>query len=108
VAGIMNYAGYSLPVIDLAIRLGMISRPYTLDTPIIVCRHEQQRIAVIVQDIIGVQTLNGPELQLGAQFARYDTAVRASAHTAQGLALLLDVAWLMQPELYQFMQDEDC
>lgn len=108
VAGIMNYAGHSIPVIDLAIRLGLASSPYTLDTPIVVCRHQQQRVAMIVQDIIGIQSLSAQDQQLASQFSRYGTAVRASAHTGLGLALLLDVAWLMQPELYQFMQDEDC
>lgn len=101
VAGIMNYAGSSLPVIDLAIRLGLPSIPYTLDTPIMVCVHQQQRIAVIVQDIIGIQNLPVQDQQLTREFSRYGAAFRASAHTGSGLALLLDASWLMQAGLYE-------
>lgn len=104
VAGIMNFAGSSLPVIDLAIRLGLPSSPYTLDTPIVVCVHEQQRIGVIVQDIAGIQILHERDQQLIREFSRHGAAFRASAHTGMGLALLLDAAWLIQPELYHGTQ----
>lgn len=100
VAGIMNYAGSSLVVIDLAIRLGLPSSPYTLDTVIMICAHGGQRIGVIVPDIIGVQDLHEQDRQLTREFARYGAAFRASAHTDLGLALLLDAAWLTQAELY--------
>lgn len=100
VAGIMNYAGSSMAVIDLAIRLGLQSYPYTLDTPILICMHEQQRIGVIVQDIVGIQTLHHQDLQLTRELGGYGAAFRASAHTGQGLALLLDAEWLTSIELY--------
>jgi purine-binding chemotaxis protein CheW len=100
VAGIMNYAGNSLAVIDLAIRLGLPSSPYTLDTPVMVIVHDGQRIGVIVPDIIGVEELHEQDRQLTREFARYGAAFRASAHTGMGLALLLDAAWLTQTELY--------
>lgn len=100
VAGIMNYAGSSLPVIDLAIRLGLQSSAYTLDTPIMICSHEHQRMGVIVQDIAGIQTLREQDKQLTRELAGIDAAIRASVHTGSGLALLLDAAWLLQSELY--------
>jgi purine-binding chemotaxis protein CheW len=101
VAGIMNLARSSVPVIDLAIRIGLPSSPYTLDTPIMVCVHGQQCIGVIVQDIIGIQTLHGQDRQLTSEFSRYGAAFCASAHTEHGMALLLDAAWLIRSELYQ-------
>lgn len=100
VAGIMNFAGSSLPVIDLALRLGLPSFPYTLDTPIMVCVQDNQRIGVIVQDVIGIQTLHEQDRQLTRELSRHGAAFRASAHTEQGLALLLDSAWLVQSGLY--------
>lgn len=107
VAGIMNYAGYSLPVIDLAIRLGLQSAAYTLDTPIMVCVHQQHRVAVLVQDIIGIELLQDQDRQLSREIAHHGAAFRASVHTGQGLALLLDVAWLTQSGLYQDAQSSD-
>lgn len=106
VAGIMNFAGSSLPVIDLALRLGLPSSPYTLDTPIMVCVQDDQRIGVIVQDVIGIQTLHEQDRQLTRELSRHGAAFRASAHTEQGLALLLDSAWLLQTELYGSAREE--
>jgi purine-binding chemotaxis protein CheW len=101
VAGIMNFAGSSLPVIDLAIRLGLPSSPYKLDTPIIVCAHGDHRVGVIVTDITGIHDLHEHDQQLTRELGRYGEAFRASVHTSLGLALLLDSAWLTQSELYQ-------
>lgn len=101
VAGIMNYAGSSVAVIDLAIRLGLQSSPYTQDTPIMVCVHQQRRIGVILQDIVGIQTLQERDQQLTRELGGAGAAFRASAHTGQGLALLLDAAWLTQTDLFQ-------
>src|ERR1017187_1660807 len=61
VVGILNHSGNSLPVIDLAIRLGLLSAPYQLDTPIMICTHEQKSIGVIVQDIVGVLAVDEQE-----------------------------------------------
>lgn len=99
VVGIMNFAGSSLPVIDLAIRLGLQSAAYTLDTPILVCVHEKRRIGVIVQDIVGIRAQ--PDQQLTDEFGRYGAAFRASVHTDLGLVLMLNPTWLTQSDLYQ-------
>lgn len=107
VVGIMNYAGSSLPVIDLAIRLGRVSAPYTLDTPIMVCVHGQQRLGVIVQNIEGIQSLCDHEQQLTHELARHGELFCASAHTRLGLALILDAAWLMQFGMYPSVSDGD-
>ena len=104
VAGIMNYAGTSLPVIDLAIRLGLPSGAYTLDTPIMICVHENLRIALIVEDIIGIEALKVQDRQLTREFSRYGSAFLASAHTSLGLALQLEPSWLTAASLYD---DED-
>ncbi|MFY9261080.1 MAG: chemotaxis protein CheW [Gallionella sp.] len=100
VVGIMNFAGNSLPVIDLAMRLGLEPSPYTLDSPIMVCVQGGHRIGVIVQDIVGIRTLHDQERQLTDEFGRYGSAFSATAHTDLGLVLMLDVAWLTQSELY--------
>lgn len=101
VVGIMNFSGSSLPVFDLAIRLGLPSLPYTLDTPILVCEHAGQRAGVIVQEIVGIRTLHRQDEQLSAEFGRYGAAFCASVHIDLGLVLMLDVSWLTQIELYR-------
>jgi len=105
VAGIMNLAGKSVPVIDLAIRMGLPSLSYGLDTPIVVCVHGDHRVGVIVTDIIGIHDLHEHDQQLSREFGQHDEAFRASVHTSMGLALLLDTAWLAKSGLYQDRAD---
>lgn len=100
VVGMMNFVGHSLPVIDLAMRLGLPTTPYSLDTPIMVCVHHKQRIGVIVQSIVGIRTLQNSDQQLTEELGRYGAAFCASVHTDLGLVLMLDSAWLVRSELY--------
>ena len=100
VVGILNYAGSSLPVIDLAIRLGLPSANYQLDTPIMVCTDGQKSVGVIVQDIVGVQAVDMQEFQLADELGSFGSAFTASVHTEPGLAFMLNVPWLTQSELY--------
>lgn len=106
VAGIMNHAGVSLPVIDLALRLALPSAPYSLDTPIVMCRQGDRRVGVIVSDIIGIQSLNRREIQLARELEQHGAAFRASLHTSAGLAFLLDSAWLTEFSLYDSPEQE--
>ncbi|WP_223246779.1 chemotaxis protein CheW [Sulfuriferula thiophila] len=100
VAGIMNYAGSSLPVIDIAVRLLLPAAPYSLDTPIVVCAHDGRRVGVIVSEIIGIQMLNREDMQLARELGGHGAAFSASLHTQQGLAYLLDSGWLTTFDLY--------
>ena len=53
--GMINYAGKSVPVIDLAIRLGLNrSQSYSLDTPIILCSAGIHQTGMIVDKIISL------------------------------------------------------
>lgn len=100
VAGIMNYAGSSLAVIDLALRLGLPARQYDIDTPIVVCEWGEQRLGLIVSDIVGIQSPAPADVQLADSFQRRGAAFRASLHTSLGLALLLDMDWLMDADIF--------
>lgn len=100
VAGIMNHAGKSLPVIDLAIRLALPASSYNMDTPIVVCSHGGRQVGVIVNDILGILALNRRDIQLSRELECHGSAFRASLHTPQGLAFLLDSAWLADFDLY--------
>jgi len=56
--GLMNLHGRSIPVIDLAARLGYGGYTrYTLETPILLCEHEGLQTGLIVDKVIGVETL---------------------------------------------------
>lgn len=55
VIGIMNLAGESIPVIDLAIALHLNKKNhYSVNNPIIICEYENQLLGLLVNDIIGL------------------------------------------------------
>lgn len=101
VAGIMDFRGTSLPVIDLAIRLGQPSSAYTIHTPVILCTDNETQIGLIVPDILGIQIISKEDQQPTFELAPLNNAIRASVHTGQGMAFLLNTSWLVHTELYQ-------
>ncbi len=80
VKGLMNLQGNSVPVIDLAERLGAAkaSASYTIDTTILLCEVMNKHIGLIVDEILGVIAVEKGDLQLQSEFRdsqRYFTAV---------------------------------
>ena len=53
--GTFEHAGDTVLVVDLAERLGISDhRPYTLDTPMLICRGERHVGALIVDEVLGL------------------------------------------------------
>lgn len=100
VAGIMNYGGSSLAVVDIALRLGLPVQAYQIETPIIVCEWKSRRVGLIVDDIVGNQMAGPNDIQLSNSFQQPGAAFTASVHTSLGLAFMLDTDWLLNADLY--------
>lgn len=96
VHGLLNLRGRALPVLDVAARIGRRSRTLELDDHIVICRHETQRIGLVVQEVLGVRALALGERTIGpgasVPIAPY---VRATLRDAQGLVLLFSLSRLI-------------
>ncbi|MDI1449042.1 chemotaxis protein CheW [Polyangium sp. 6x1] len=96
VHGLLNLRGRALPVLDVAARIERRGRTLDLDDQIVICRHEAQRIGLVVQEVLGVRTLALGERTngLGASLplAPY---VRATLRDAKGLVLLFSLSRLI-------------
>lgn len=96
VHGLLNLRGRALPVLDVAARIERRARALDVDDHILICRHEEQRIGLVVQEVLGVRVLalgertNGPGASL--PIAPY---VRATLRDAQGLVLLFSLSRLI-------------
>jgi len=99
--GLMSLGGVSLPVIDLAERLGLDNRnPYTIDTPILLCADGDKQAGVIVDEVLGVSDVSENSLQMRPLFKPGGTtAFRAAIKTDRGLSLLLDVGQILDVDL---------
>ncbi len=69
VVGLMNHAGKSIPVLDLAARLGLNrDQPYSLDTPLLLCSSGSQELALLADRILGLTDVAENSLQMSEQF----------------------------------------
>ncbi len=69
VAGLMNLAGHSIPVIDFIMSIGLKrNKHYSLDTPILYCKNENHELGMIVDSVIGLDFINEAAIQMQDQF----------------------------------------
>ncbi len=91
-AGVINRRGQVTPIVELRVRLGLEHRPFTLDTPLVICTHDAHTIALLVDEVHEVIALPSvPARQAGT--ARL---VAGTVQHGEQLLLLLDPAILHQ------------
>lgn len=92
VLGLLNLAGKSIPVIDLAVRLGFErDKPYSLDMPIILCTNESKELALLADKVLGLTDIIETNLQMQNQFNASNSPFLGSVSIDNKLSLLLNV-----------------
>jgi len=95
VAGLMNVAGASVPVIDLALRLGLVrDQSYSMDMPIVLCTHHDKTIGWLVDAVLGLAIVHSDNLQMQADFSS-DAAWLAVVGIDSELFFLLNMQRLL-------------
>jgi purine-binding chemotaxis protein CheW len=94
VAGVLNYRGRVIPVIDLRARLGLPCRAPSLSTPLIVVDAGPRLAALLVDEADEVLALSADEVQPPDPVAAACPAVTALARPGKRLIVLLDAARL--------------
>lgn len=106
--GLLDLEGVTLPVIDLALRLGMAeSPPYQLSTPIVVLTWKGQQIGLIVQEVLGVSQVMDGHLTHTELFQDNDGPpfLGIARTTNTGLTLVLNPARMMDTPLHWTASD---
>ena len=107
VIGLMNHAGKSIPVIDLAARLGMErDQPYSLDTPILLCTDKERELAFLADRVLGLADVSEDSVQLSDQFDPASSPFLGSVAVDNELYLLLNADCLLNFRLSSKKQDE--
>lgn len=92
-AGLLDYYGKSLAVIDLGIWLGLDHpEPYHLDTSVVVCgtdRHAQ--LGLIVSEVNQVEPVRPDAIHMQGLFGKSEAPFTASLKLDSGITLLLDL-----------------
>lgn len=91
-AGLMDYHGKSVAVVDLGMWLGLnYNEAYHLDTPVIVCGGGGAQLALIVSEVLLVEMTQPSAIHLQALFNEGSTPFKASLKLSSGIVLLLDM-----------------
>ena len=95
--GLLNYHGKSVPVFDLAIRLGLQRHePYNLDTPIVICNHPQGLRGAIVDEVIGVTERYSDQIQQTELVGEAGTPLQGTFTDHNEIILLADMQRLLE------------
>lgn len=91
-AGLMDYHGESVAVVDLGMWLGLDnSETYHLSTPVIICGGEGVHIAFIASEVLQVETIQASAIHLQELFNEGSTPFKASLKLSSGIVLLLNM-----------------
>lgn len=106
VVGLMNYAGQSIPVLDLAARLGLErDQPYSLDTPLLLCTDGSQELALLADRILGLADVAENTLQMSEQFNPDSSPFLGSVTLGSELFLLLNAKRILDFRLSSHQED---
>ena len=90
--GLMDYRGKSIPVIDLSLWLGMLpTKPYNLDTPVIICKSGQKRTAFVVSDVMQVEVIDPDSIKTQNTFEKNSAHFEATVNLKSHKVLLFDM-----------------
>lgn len=92
VAGLLNYAGQSIQLIDMALLLRMQRKnSYSIDTPVLLCLSNNNKLAMIVDSIQGLSTYRMDELQPLNEANENNLPILGSINIENSLSLLIDM-----------------
>jgi len=98
--GIMNLYGEAIPVIDLALRIGLAHKDkYSIQTPLVLISHGNHKAALIIDNIEGVKEVKPEQLRGEKLFQGGKPPVKASVTMPDGTALLLDTQRIIDIDL---------
>jgi len=92
VVGLMNLAGKSIPIMDLAMILGMKrTSSYSMDVPVLLCSNGTDEIAMIIDKIHGLTSVSESELQIRNEFRNSASPFLGTIVIDKKLSLLVDM-----------------
>ncbi len=106
--GIFNLRGEVIPVINIRQRYGLPSKPYDLDTQLLIAKTNGKILAITVDVVSEVLTLSTDTIEPPEQIGPALEYLKAVAKVGDRLILILDLDTLMTTavELFQASESE--
>jgi purine-binding chemotaxis protein CheW len=113
IVGLFSLRDQLIPVIDLNLRFGHLSRPYSLSDQVVVLEHNQLRMGLIVSEVREVIELPLSAIRPAPQYdveldGNANHLVAGEAQVGDDIVTLLDVSQLVQlPQIVTDTGDEE-
>ena len=107
-AGLMNLKNKCIPVIDLAVGIGLIrDQMYSLNIPILLCSNDTHQLGLIVDNIVGLGELNEEKIEIHEEITGNDSPFLGAVTLEAGISLLINVNWIFALKLTQHINQFD-
>ncbi len=95
VVGMINLRGQVIPAVDMRRLLGIAPQEYTLDTPMLICRIDEQLVALVADEVQDVIELPEGCIQDAPAMHALSSKMLGVARMDDGLIYLLDLDRLL-------------
>lgn len=99
IVGMVNLRGRVIPAVDGRRLIGMPTQPYTLETPMVICRYREDLVALVVDEVQDVLGLPSGCLQDAPALHALSAKMIGVARLPDGLAYLFDLEKLLEPAM---------
>ncbi len=94
--GLMNFAGKSIPVFDLAVLLGLErEQVYSLDTAILLMHNGGTQLGFVADQILGLANICKHDIQIKNEFKKITAPILGSVPIENQLFLFLNIEKLL-------------
>lgn len=101
-AGLMNRNNQCVPVIDLALSVGLTrNQIYPLNIPILLCTEGAHQIGLIVDKVLGLGDIDEEKIEIHEEFISKNSPFSGAVPLETGVALLVNPSWLFALKLTQ-------
>ncbi|MGN7613930.1 chemotaxis protein CheW [Magnetococcales bacterium HHB-1] len=102
VLGLINYYGISIPLIDLAWRLGIeVQEELSIEAPIILCHYKNSQIALVVENVYGILRPPKKSIMMTDLFDDPTTPYTGVIHPKPGeLAMIINLHQLLDQNIF--------
>ncbi|KTD63186.1 chemotaxis signal transduction protein (cheW domain) [Legionella santicrucis] len=101
-AGLMNLKSKCIPVLDLAISIGLLREQiYPLNIPVLLCDNGSHQLGLIVDKVLGINEIDEKKIEVHEEFTNSNSPFFGVVTLETGVSLLINIDWVFTLKLTQ-------
>lgn len=103
--GLMNFKSNCIPVLDLAICIGLTREQiYPLNIPILLCSDGTHQIGLIVDNVLGLGTVLTEKIEIHDELTQGNSPYYGAVTLEKGVSLVMNIPWIFSLKLIHATQ----